>query len=167
MKIRAFSSKNGIKIYTEYSMGENSVCLIYHIVMYGCESWIVKKVERQRIDAFELWCWKRLLKVLWTARRPNQSILREINPEYSLEGLMLKLKFLVIWCEQTTHCKSSRCWERLRAEEEGVRGWDGWMASLMQWMWTWANSGRWWGTGRPGLLQSTGLQRVGHDWMTE
>ena len=92
MKIRAFSSKNGIKIYTEYSMGENSVCLIYHIVMYGCESWIVKKVERQRIDAFELWCWKRLLKVLWTARRPNQSILREINTEYSLEGLTLKLK---------------------------------------------------------------------------
>ena len=73
-------------------MGENSVCLIYHIVMYGCESWIVKKVERQRIDAFELWCWKRLLKVLWTARRPNQSILREINTEYSLGGLMLKMK---------------------------------------------------------------------------
>ena len=84
-----------------------------------------------------------LLKVSWTARRSNQSILREINPEYSLEGLMLKLKFLVIWCEQTTHCKSSRCWERLRAEEEGVRGRDGWMASLMQGTWTWASFRRW------------------------
>ena len=66
--------------------------MVFPVVTYGCESWIVKKVERQRIDAFELWCWKRLLKVLWTARRPNQSILREINPEYSLKGQMLKLK---------------------------------------------------------------------------
>ena len=75
---------------------------------------------------------------------------------------------LVIWCEQLTHWKSSWCWERLRAEgEEGVRGWDGWMASWMQWTWTWANFGRWWGTGRPDMLQSTGLQRVGHNWVTE
>ena len=62
------------------------------MVMYGCESWTVKKAERQRIDAFELWCWRRLLRVPWTARRSNQSILKEISPEYSLEGLMLKLK---------------------------------------------------------------------------
>ena len=61
--------------------------------MYGCESWTIKKAEHQRIDAFELWCWRRLLRVPWTARRSNQSILKEINPEYSLEGLMLKLKF--------------------------------------------------------------------------
>ena len=92
MKIRTFSSKNDIKIYTGYSMGESSVCLIYHIVIYGCKSWIVKKPEQQKIDAFELQCWKRLLKVLWTARRSNQSILREINTEYSLKGLTLKLK---------------------------------------------------------------------------
>ena len=66
--------------------------VVFPVVTFGCESWTVKKAERQRIDAFELWCWRRLLKVPWTARRSNQSILREINPEYSLEGLMLKLK---------------------------------------------------------------------------
>ena len=66
--------------------------MVFPVVMYGCESWTVKKAERQRIDAFELWCWRRLLRVLWTARRSNQSILKDISPEYSLEGLMLKLK---------------------------------------------------------------------------
>ena len=66
--------------------------MVFPIVMYGCESWTVKKAERQRIDAFELWCWRRLSRVLWTTKRSNQSILKEINPEYSLEGLMLKLK---------------------------------------------------------------------------
>ena len=66
--------------------------MVFPVVMYGCESWTIKKVEIQRIDAFELWCWRRLLRVPWTARRPNQSILKEISPEYSLEGLMLKLK---------------------------------------------------------------------------
>ena len=68
------------------------VCLVFPVVMYGCESWTIKKTERQRIDAFELWCWRRLLRVPWTAKRSNQSILKDISPEYSLEGLMLKLK---------------------------------------------------------------------------
>ena len=67
--------------------------MVFPVVMYGCESWTIKKAEHQRTDAFELWCWRRLLRVPWTARRLNQSILKEINPEYSLEGLMLKLKF--------------------------------------------------------------------------
>ena len=66
--------------------------IVFPIVMYGCESWTIEKAERRRIDAFELWCWRRLLRVPWTARRSNQSILKEISPEYSLEGLMLKLK---------------------------------------------------------------------------
>ena len=66
--------------------------MVFPIVMYGCESWTINKAERQRIDAFELWCWRRLLRVLWTARRSNQSVLKEVSPEYSLEGLMLKLK---------------------------------------------------------------------------
>ena len=70
--------------------------IVFSVVMFGCESWTIKKIEYQRIDAFELWCWRRLLKVPWTARRSNQSILKEINPEYSLEGLMLKLKFQYI-----------------------------------------------------------------------
>ena len=73
-----------------------------------------------------------------------------------------------IWCEQLTHWNSPWCWERLRAEgEEGIIGWDGWMASPMQWTWTWANFRRWWGTGRPGILQSMGLQRVRHDWVSK
>ena len=91
--------------------------------------------------------------------------LKEINPEYSMEGLILKLKlqYLVIWCEQTTHWKSPWCWQRSKAEEEGFTGWEGWTASLMQWIWTWSNSRRWWGTGRPGM----GLQRVGCDWVSK
>ena len=138
-------------------------------VTYGCESWTIKKAECQRIDAFKLWCWRRLLKVPWTARRLSQWILREINPEYSLEGLIWSWSssILVILCEQMTHWKSPCCWERLRAGEEGVKGWDGWTASLMQWTWTWAISGRRWGTGKPGVLQSKRSQRVGHDWPTE
>ena len=71
--------------------------MVFPVIMYGCESWTVKKAEHQRIDAFELWCWRRLLRVPWTARRSNQSILKEISPKCSLEGMMLKLKLLVFW----------------------------------------------------------------------
>ena len=128
----------------------------------------VKKAGCQRIDAFELWCWRRLMKVSWTARRSYQSILRETNPEYSLKDWCWSSSILVIWGKQMTHWKSPWCWERLREEgEEGIRGWDGWMASLMQWTWTWANSKRWWGTGRPGMLQAMGSQRVWHNRATE
>ena len=148
------------------------VCLVkaivFPVVMYSCKSWIIKKAEHWRIDAFELWCWRRLLRVPWTARRSNQSILNEINPEYSLEGLMLKLKlqYLDAWWEELIHWKRPWCLERLRAGGEGDnRGWDGWMASTTQWTWVWANSGRWWRTGKPGVLQSMGLQRVGHNWV--
>ena len=126
----------------------------------------VKKAECRRIDAFDLWCWRRLLRVPWTARRSNQSILKEISPEYSLEGLMLKLKFqyLVTGCKELTHWKWPWCWERLKAGGEGDdRGWDGWMSSLTRWTWVWAVSGSWWWTGRPGRLRSMGLQRVRHD----
>ena len=95
--------------------------MVFPVVMYGCESWTIKKAEHQRIDAFELWCWRRLLRVPWTARRSNQSILKEVNPEYSLEGLMLKLKLqhLASWCEELSHWKRLWCWERLKAGGEG------------------------------------------------
>ena len=73
--------------------GPSSQIMFFPVVMYGCESWTIKKAESQRIDAFKLWCWRKLLRIPWTVRRSNQSILKEINPEYSLEGLMLKLKF--------------------------------------------------------------------------
>ena len=79
--------------------------MVFPVVIYGCESWTMKKAERQRIDAFELWCWRRLLRVPWTARSSNQSILKEISPEYSLEGLMLKLKLQFFAHEEPTHLK--------------------------------------------------------------
>ena len=128
----------------------------------------IDSTECSRIDAFKLWCWRRLLKVPWTARS-NLLILREINPEYLLEGLMLKLKLQYFghWCKQLTHWKSLWCWERLRAGKQGVRGRNRWMASTMQWTWTWANFGRWWGTERAGVLQSMGSQRVRPDWVTQ
>ena len=150
-----------------------NVCLVkvtvFPVVIYGCESSTIKKAEHWRIDAFELWCWRRLLRVPWTARRSNQSILREISPGCSLEGLMLKLKLhtLATWCEELTHWKRPWSWERLRAGEGDSRGWDGWMASLTQWTRVWVESGSWWWTGRPGVLWFMGLQRVRHNWVTE
>ena len=144
--------------------------MVFPVVMYGCESWTVKKAEHSRINAFELWCWRRLLRVPWTTRRSNQSILMEISSEYSLEGLMLKLK-PILWppdAIELTHLKRPWCWERLKARgEEEDRGWDGWMASPTQWTWVWVNSRSWWWTGRPGMLQSMQSQRVGHNWATE
>ena len=141
------------------------------VVVYGGESWTVKKAEHRRTDAFELWCWRRLLRVPWTARRSNQSILKEISPEYSLEGLVLESwssNTLATWCKELTHLKSPWCWERLKEGGEGDEGrWDGWMASLTQWTWVWVSSRSWWWTGKPGVLQSMGSQRVRHDWATE
>ena len=120
------------------------------------------KAECRRIDAFELWCWRRLLRVPWTSRRSNQSNLKEIiSPGYSLEGLMLKLK-LQYFGHLTQRTDS------LKAGGEGDnRRWDGWMASRTQWTWAWISSGSWWWTGKPGMLQSMGSQRVRHDWATE
>ena len=145
--------------------------MVFPVVMYGCENWTIKKAEHQRIDAFELWCWKRLLRVPWTARRSNQSILKEISPEYSLEGRMLKLK-LQYFGHLMQRTDSLGKTLMLGKIEDGRRsgdnrGWDGWMASLTQWTWLWVNSGSWWWTGRPGMLQSTRSQRVGDDWSTE
>ena len=100
--------------------------IVFPVVMYGCESWTTKKAERWRIDAFEVWCWRRLLRVPWTARKSNQSILKEIIPGCSLEGLMIKLRlqYFATWYEELTHLKRPWCWERLRAKgEEGYRKW--------------------------------------------
>ena len=127
-----------------------------------------KILECQRIDAFQLGCWRRPLRVSWTARTSKQSILRKsaLNTQKDWCWSWAS-SILVFWCEQSTYWKSPWCWERLMAGEEGVRGWDDWMASLMQWTWTWENFMRWWGTGRPGVLQSMRLQRVGHNCATE
>jgi len=144
--------------------------MVFPVVMYGCESWTIKKAEHRRIDAFELWCWRRRLRVPWTARRSNQSILKEISPGCPLEGLMLKLKLQYFghWCEELTHLKRPWCWKRLRAGGEGDdRGWDGWMAPPTQWTWVWMDARSWWWTGRPGMLWFMGSQRVRHDWTTK
>ena len=137
--------------------------------MYGYESWIVKKAEHWRTDAFELWCWRRLLRVLWTSRRSNQSILKEFSPGCSLEGMIkLKSSTLATSCEVLTRWKRLWCWEGLWAGGEGDdRGWDGWMASPTRWTWVWLNSGSWWWTRRPGVLRFMGSQRVRHEWATE
>ena len=130
-----------------------------------------EEAEHQRIDCFELWCWRRLLRVPWPARRSNQSILKEISPGCSLEGMMLKLK-LQYFGHLMRRVNSLEKTVVLggiggRRREGDDRRWDGWMASLTRWTWVWVNSGSWWWTGRPGVLWFMGSQRVGHDWATE
>ena len=134
--------------------------------MYGCESWTVKKAERRRIDAFELWCWR----IPCTARRSNQSILKEISPGCSLEGLMLKLRlqYFGYLMRRVNSLEKTLMLGGIGAGGEGdARGWDGWMASRTWWTWVWVNSGSWWWTGSPGVLRFMGLQRVRQDWVTE
>ena len=143
--------------------------MVFPVVMYGCESWTVKKAECWKIDAFELWCWRRLLRVPWAARRSNQSILKEIRPGCSLEGMMLKLKlqyFGYLMRRVDSLEKTLWCWEGLRAGGKGDNGgWDGWMASPTQWTWVWVNSRSWWWTGRPGVLQFMGSQS--RTWLSD
>ena len=138
--------------------------------MYGCESWTVKKAERRRIDAFELWCWRRLLRVPWTARRSNQSILKEMSPGCSLEGMMLKLKLQyfghlmrrVDSLEKTLMLGGIG--GRKKRGRQRMRWLDGITDSMDM---SWVNSGSWWWAGSPGVLWFMGSQRVGHDWATE
>ena len=134
------------------------IAMVFLAVTFGCVSWTIKKAEHQRIDAFELWCWRRLLRVPWTARRSNHSILRKSVPNIIWKDWCWgwNSNTLVTWCKELTHLKRPWCWPRLKAKGEGDdRGWDGLMASLTQWTWVWINSGSWWWTGRPG------------DWATE
>ena len=134
--------------------------------MYGCESWTRKKAEHQRIDAFELWCWRKLLRVPWTARRSNQSILKEISSGCSLVGMMLKLKL-----QYFGHLmRRADLFEKtlmLGKRRRGRHRIDGWMASLTQWTWVWVGSRSWWWTGRPGVLPFMGSQEVKRDQATE
>ena len=129
--------------------------MIFPVVMHGCESWTIKKAECWRIDVFKSWCWRRLLQVPWTARRSNQSIRKEISPEYSLEGLMLKLQFQyfghLMW--RTDSLEKTLMLGKFEGRREGgKRGWNCLMTSLTQWTWVWACSGIWWWTGKHDLL---------------
>ena len=136
-------------------------------VMYGCESWTIKKAEGRRTDAFELWCWRRLLRVPWTARLSNKSIPKEISPAYSLER---PAEAPTLWSPDAKSWligKDPDTGKDWGQEEKGMTGWHGWMASLIQWTWVWAGFRRWWRTGRPGVLQSMGTQRVRHNWVSE
>ena len=138
--------------------------------MYGCESWTIKKAECWRIDAFEPWCWRRILRVPWTARRSNQSILKEISPECSLEGLMLKLKLQyfghLMW--RVDSFEKTLILGGIAGRRRMGRHRMSWLdGSTTLWTWPWASSGVWWWTGKPGMLQSMGLQRIRHCWGTE
>ena len=138
--------------------------VVFPVVMHGCENWTIKKAEHWRINAFKLWCWRRLSRVLWTARRSNQSILREINPEYLLEGLMLKLQYFAYLMQRVDSLEKTLILGKTEGKRKrGHRGWDGWMASLRQWAWVWANSQtslskRKWRTGKAAVLLFLGLQ---------
>ena len=145
--------------------------MVFPVVMYyGCESWTVKKAEHRKTDAFELWCWRRLLWVPWTARTSNQSILNEISPGYSLEGLILKLKLQYFGhlMRRVDSMKKTLMLGgiggRRRRGRQRMRWLDGITNSMSMSL---SNSGSWWWTGGPGMLQFTGSQRVGHDWATK
>ena len=132
--------------------------------MYGCESWTVEKAECWRIDAFELWCWRRFLRVPWTAKRSNRSIIKEISPEYSLDA-----ETPIIWppdakkwvIVKDPDAEKDWSWEEKGMTEDEMVGWP------TLWTWVWASSGSWWWSAKPGVLQFMGSQRVGRDWMTE
>ena len=142
--------------------------MVFPVVMYGCESWTIERAEHQRIDAFELWCWRRLLSPLDCMEskpvhpKGNQSWIFIGRTDAEAETPILwppDVKNWFIWKD----LNAGKDWRR----EKGTTGWDGWMASPTQWTWVWVSLRSWWWTGRPGMLQSMGSQRAGHDWATE
>ena len=144
--------------------------MVLPVVVYGCESWTIKKAEHRRIDAFELRCWRTLESHLdqgdptspsWRKSVLNNSYWKDWCWSWNSNPLVTR-------CEESTHLKRPWCWERLKAGGEGDdRWWDGWIASLTWWTWAWVSSRSWWWTGKPGVLQFMGLQKVRNDWVTE
>ena len=148
--------------------------MVFPVFVYGHGSWTIKKAEHWRIDAFKLWSWRRFMRVPWTLDLRLTKI-KSVNLKGNQPWIFIgrtnaeaELQYLATFCEQPTQWRRPWCWERLKAKgEEGDRGWDASMASMMQWTKTWANSGRWWRTGKPIMLQSMGLWRVEYDLATE
>ena len=159
-----------IKRQRHYFADKGPFSQIYDLVMYGCESWTIKKAEHRRIEAFNCSVgedsWGSFgLQGHQISQSSRKSVLN-INWKYSCWSWNSNI--LATWCEELTLWKRPWCWERLRTGGEGeYREWDGWMASLTRWTWVWVSSRSWWWTWKPGVLQSTGSQRVGHNWVTE
>ena len=145
--------------------------MLFPGVMYGCESWTVKKAECRRIDAFELWCWRRLLRVSPLDCKEMQPVHSKGDQSWVLIGRTdAKAETPALWPPQVKSWligKDSDAGRNWGQEEKGTTGWDGWMASPTQWTWVWVNAKSWWWTGGPGMLRFMGSQRVGHDWATE
>ena len=152
----------------------SEVCLVkamvFPVAMYGCDSWTIKKAEHWRIDAFELWCRRKLCESFGLQGDQASLSLRKSVLDIHWKDCCWSWSSntLTSWCKERTHLKRTWCWERLKARGKGEdRGWDGWVASPHRWTWVWGISRRWWGTGKPGMLQSMGSQGVGHNWVTE
>ena len=144
--------------------------MVFPVVIYGCESWTIKKAEHRRIDVFELWCWRRLLRVPWSERRSNQSILKEISPGYSLEGLMLKLnlQYFGHLMRRADTLEETLMLGKIEGRRRRGRQKMKWLNGITDsWTWVWTSFGSCWCTGKPGVLQSMGSQRVRHNWVTE
>ena len=140
--------------------------MVFPVAIYGCESWTIKKAERWRIDAFELWYFRRLLRVPWVARRSSQSILKEISPEYSLEELRLKLKYFGHLMQRSDSLEKTLMLGMIESRRRGRQQRMRWLDGItMWWTWVWVGSGSWWWTGKPGMLQSMGSKR--DNWATE
>ena len=142
--------------------------MVFPVVMYGCESWTINKAEHWRIDAFELWCWRRLSPL-------DGKVIQPVHPKGNQSWIFIgrtdaEAETSILWQPDAKNWLTRRlwCWKRLKVGGEvDDRGWDGWMASRTWWTCVWVGSGSWWWAGKPGVLQSTVSQRVGNDWTTE
>ena len=154
----------GITLPTKVHLAK---AMVFPVAIHGCECCNIKKTEHQRTIAFELWCWKKLLKVPWTARRSNQPVPKGNQFWLFIGSSNTEAEVPILWPPDVKSWligKDPDAGKDWRQDEGDDRGWNGWMASLTQGAWVWTISGRWWWIGKPGMLWSMGSQRVRHDW---